>query len=368
MPNGVEYLIDPQTGKVVLTTTGGTVSSPIVRGAADVARGGGLGSFFDPVSFAVSQFLGIAGPSTFEGGNRLLYGPYRPPGSYIPESNPTASGSAEEQRSWVEEMLSMGQIPPGFDVEQLPNGNWKVNDVEIESGNPVIRGADMGTPGIVQTTHNPNAGGGGGGSDAGGSPEGWIYPNEKMPTADDVIEDTHTNPDNSTVVIYKSGAEQWGKAPEDFSEWETPTETAGTGNSDIDLNVILNNNGEQVGNSPVTTGAADTPGTGTGTGTGNGAGSGSGTGNGSGTGEGNGNGDGTGDGDGSDEDLMALLQQNGPSKTQVKGPEGADIPYVYDWESIFANPIQEAYYTSPYAIERGMGQRELLELIASMRR
>ena len=89
-------------------------------------------------------------------------------------------------------------------------------------------------------------------------------------------------------------------------------------------------------------------GAGTGTGTGGGTGSGEGTGTGSGTGEGTGDGTGEGTGRGFDFGSQQLLQALQPQQVQVKAAPVADIGTPYTFESIFADPKQEAKFISPY--------------------
>ena len=112
-------------------------------------------------------------------------------------------------------------------------------------------------------------------------------------------------------------------------------------------------------------------GTGAGTGTGTGGGTGSGTGTGTGSGEGAGEGSGTGGGEGEGEGegeqqqqqsqgIMPLMQTAFTPVT-VKGPDPAKIGPAYDFESIFRDPVQDAFYRGPYS--QGSANEELLRLI-----
>lgn len=78
----------------------------------------------------------------------------------------------------LEEFLRMAAIIANRDPNkpqewayQLPNGNWVVDGIEVETGNPVIRGSDAGTPGFAGNPTYPTgtAGGGGGGGGGGGA-------------------------------------------------------------------------------------------------------------------------------------------------------------------------------------------------------
>ncbi len=461
MPNGVEYLIDPATGKLVLTTAGGTVASPIAgaaaaEGAAASGVGAGIGSLAGPLAvgslmynllkmgqasnererqrekekfvsaIAAMQATGrdpliMYSPSVFEEGMNALGFDPRTMANHPTQKTPQ---ELSDEAIWRAVSDFMGS------AKRLPNGNWEVDGKEIESGSPTVRGEDFGTPGIVQTEYPADAeNSGGDGGESGGSSDssaesatadsggfGWVYPNEEILTEGTLPVDLHTNPDGSTVVTYDNGSTQWGKPPEDFSNWpEETTNTPGTSpettdsGTGVDLDWLFTRDGVPEETVPNTTPAmpntvheaTDTTGTGLGdlsglggegngdsnagpgdgdvgaglgegdTGTGPGEGSpGEGSPGEGGPGEGGpgegGPGEGVpGDGTGTDDPLGLLEQQT--QRTDVKGPEGANIPYVYDWESIFANPMQEAYYTSPYAVDRGMGQRQLMELIASMR-
>ena len=61
---------------------------------------------------------------------------------------------------------------------------------------------------------------------------------------------------------------------------------------------------------------------------------------------------------------MPLLQ---PAFTPVtvKGPDPAQIGPAYDFESIFRDPVQDAFYRGPYS--QGSANEELLRLVSGGR-
>jgi hypothetical protein len=47
--------------------------------------------------------------------------------------------------------------------------------------------------------------------------------------------------------------------------------------------------------------------------------------------------------------MIAQSPDAAGQKVEAKTPEPKKIEYIYDWESIFANPAQEKLFTRPFA-------------------
>jgi hypothetical protein len=289
-----------------------------------------LGNYYlDPAIFPLMDWLETVDwtdPSIMRDGIEA------PDGTVIvPPAETTAQPTQSEPVGQPEETVftdpAASSIPPsttagggyGFDwdtVVTLPDG------VTVRTDIPEYDPDYAGTPGFVDNTTvvaggTGGGGGGGGGSTSSGntsSTDGWIYPNDNLPTQGAVISDRHTNPDGSVVIVYSDGAERYEEAP--TVQPPTPPTTPTTGsNYDFIPDIILTGDNDNTTQQPTTSNTTSTDTTTTG-GTGGGVDVGTGSGDGSGEGTGTGSGEGSGDGAGIGLGLLSGMSARQPSITE----------------------------------------------------